>query len=159
MDISRHDSPNYGRHLTQEQVHDLFAPSDDNVAAVNKWLREAGIKNFIQSVNKQWMQLDLTAEELGSLLKTQYYEWEHVNSGTVHVACDEYAERSVDYITGTKLNYRYHVPKHIAPYIDYITPGIKLYAGRGIERDIRPINLGSAATDFLFLCLPSLLTL
>jgi tripeptidyl-peptidase-1 len=89
MDISRHDSPNYGKHLTQEEVHDLFAPAEDTIAAISLWLREAGIEKFKQSVNKQWMQLDLTAEELGSLLKTEYHEWEHVDSGDMHVACDE----------------------------------------------------------------------
>jgi len=87
-DISRHDSPNYGKHLSVEEVHDLFAPSKDTVEAVSAWLRNAGVE-FSHSVNKQWMELDLNAEELGSLLRTKYDEWEHVGTGKLHVSCDE----------------------------------------------------------------------
>ena len=90
MDVSRHNSPNFGKHYTSEEISEIFAPSEHTVSAVSEWLRSAGIEKFAQSFNKQWMQLDLTAQELGSLLKTQYHEWEHVDSGDVHVACDEY---------------------------------------------------------------------
>lgn len=89
MDISNPRSPNYAKHLTVEEVHDLFAPSQDAVDAVSAWLRSAGVKEFSPSANRQWMQLDMTAEELGSLLRTKYHEWEHVESGDMTVACDE----------------------------------------------------------------------
>lgn len=89
MDISNPGSPNYAKHLTVDEVHDLFAPSMEAVKAVSEWLRLAGVKEFTQSANKQWMQLDLTAEELGSLLRTKYHEYEHVDSGDMTVACDE----------------------------------------------------------------------
>ena len=89
MDVSRHDSPNYGKHYSADDIIDIFAPSKDTVNAVSDWLRSAGISRFSQSTNKQWMQLDLKIEELESLLKTKYHEWEHTDSGDLHVACDQ----------------------------------------------------------------------
>lgn len=89
MDVSRHDSPKYGKHYTADEIEDIFAPSKDTVDAVSAWLRSVGIQGFGQSVNKQWMQVDLKVEELESLLKTKYHEFEHVGSGDVHLACDE----------------------------------------------------------------------
>lgn len=89
MDISTHSSPNYGKHYSADEIIDLFAPAEDSVNAVSDWLRSAGIEHFTQSVNKQWLQVDLRVEELEDLLHTKYHEWEHTGSGDVHVACDE----------------------------------------------------------------------
>jgi tripeptidyl-peptidase-1 len=36
---------------------------------------------------------------------------------------------------------RYHVPEHISKHIDYITPGVKLYAGPGAEKKRREMDL------------------
>lgn len=116
MDISRHDSPNYGNHLTVEEIHDLFAPSQDSVDALIQWLESEGIdkKRVSQSVNKQWLQFDAPVAELERLVKTDYHIYEH-ESGKTHVGCEEYS-----------------VPGHLADHIDYITPGITRLAMKGM---------------------------
>ena len=84
--------------------------------AVRSWLEEAGISSYriSQSINKQWLQFDASADEVEHLLQTKYHVYEHLPTGKANVGCDHY-----------------HVPEPIKHHIDYITPGIKLFASGG----------------------------
>lgn len=135
MDRSSPGSPNFGNHLSVQQVIDLFAPSDSSVREVIDWVASAGIpkERISQSTNKQWVQFDANATDVENLLFTDYYIYEHLATGTKNVACDEY-----------------HVPENIRPHIDYITPGIRLRADpkkveklrrRRLEQDHSSTNL------------------
>jgi tripeptidyl-peptidase-1 len=106
-------SPNFGKHWTSEEVIQAFRPSQQTENAVRQWLVDSGIpaKRISHSDNKGWFAFYATAEEAENLLYTEYHEYEDSVSGGVIPACEEY-----------------HVPKHIRPHIDYITPGIKLLA-------------------------------
>ncbi|GAB1208348.1 hypothetical protein APSETT445_007096 [Aspergillus pseudonomiae] len=110
MEVSTPGSHQYGDHLTVDEVHDLFAPSQDSVDSVRSWLESAGIApdRITQSTNKQWLQFDAGADEVEQLLKTEFYRYSHAGTGRSHVACREY-----------------HVPESVQSHIDYITPGIK----------------------------------
>jgi len=113
MDIADPESPNYAKHWSPEEITDFFAPARDRVDAVWTWLENAGIEahRISQSANKQWLQADLSASEAESLFNTQYHFYEHEPSGKTTIGCDEY-----------------HVRDDIKEHVDYITPGIKLYA-------------------------------
>lgn len=130
MEISTPGSPKYGQHHSADEVIDLFAPSEETVRSVSKWLEDAGISHFSQSFNKQWMQFDTEVEVLEALVKAKFHEYEHVESGATHVACDEY-----------------HVPAHIQEHIDYITPGIKLVSTKGASSQKNALK---KRTDFAF---------
>ncbi|KAH7017961.1 putative Tripeptidyl-peptidase sed1 [Microdochium trichocladiopsis] len=112
-DISNPKSPNYGKHMTAEEVRQLFAPARETVETVVEWLTDSGIHidRISQSYNKQWIQVDLSADEAESLLLTEYHLYEHSASGAHDIATRDY-----------------HVPRHIAQHIDYITPGVRLRA-------------------------------
>ncbi|KAL4778008.1 Pro-kumamolisin, activation domain-containing protein [Aspergillus varians] len=116
IEYSNPTSPRYGEHLSADEVHDLFAPSDESVDQVLAWLESEGISGdrVSQSVNRQWIQFDASAEEMEKLLHTEYYLYSHAKSGRAHVACREY-----------------HVPEPVQSHIDYITPGIKSLEVRG----------------------------
>lgn len=88
---SKHDSPKYGQWYTPEEIIDLFAPSQTAVATVSEWLQTAGIEasRIGQSVNKQWIQFDATVEEAETLLRTEYFHFEHAATGKKTVACNE----------------------------------------------------------------------
>lgn len=81
----------YGKHLSVDEVHELFAPTEKSVNYVLSWLESAGIarNRITQSVNKQWIQLDANAGELEELLHTKYYVYLHAETGRSHVACRE----------------------------------------------------------------------
>lgn len=88
---SRHDSPRYGQHYSAEEVAEIFAPSQATVDSVRGWLLSAGIEaeSISQSVNKQWMQFDVSTADLESLLSTQYHVYEHAATGKSTVSCDK----------------------------------------------------------------------
>ncbi|KAL4948193.1 peptidase S8/S53 domain-containing protein [Aspergillus filifer] len=111
MDISNPTSPRYGKHLLANDVHDLFAPSRENVDYVRQWLESEGISGhrISQSVNKQWLQFDATASEMERLLRTEYYLYSHLETGKSHIATREY-----------------HVPRHLHSIIDFISPAVKM---------------------------------
>lgn len=113
MDVSHPSSPNFGKHWSPEEVIEAFKPSDEAVDTVRQWLVDAGIpfKKISHSDNRAWFAFEASTQQMESLLHTVYHEYEDSKTGGVMPACD-----------------RYHVPKHVQPYIDYITPGIKLMA-------------------------------
>lgn len=77
--------------MSESDVHDLFAPSQESVDRVRGWLESSGIAagRISQSVNKQWMQFDADAEELEKLVRAEYYIYSHSETGRSHVACRE----------------------------------------------------------------------
>ena len=108
-------------HWSAEEVHDAFAPHEDTVAALRSWLQESGIaeERIKHSSNKGWMSFSATAAEAEELLRTEFYEHQHISSGKMSVGCDEY-----------------HLPAHVQPLIDYVTPGVKTAELR--KRKLRP---------------------
>ncbi|KAF7172400.1 hypothetical protein CNMCM6106_006590 [Aspergillus hiratsukae] len=118
MEVSDPDSPRYGQYFSVEEVHDLFAPSQETVDQVRTWLESEGISadRISQSANKQWLQVDVRVQEAERLLRTNYFLYEHAGTGKSHIACREY-----------------HVPQSVQRHIDYITPGIKLLEVEGVK--------------------------
>lgn len=97
MASSHPGSSRYGKHYTAEEVHDLFAPSQESVDSVRDWLESMGIAGHrvSQSVNKQWLQFDAEAQEVENLLRTEYYLYSHQGTGKSHIACQEYVYHSI----------------------------------------------------------------
>lgn len=130
--VSSHpDSEKYGKHWTAEEVHDMFAPEAETVANIKEWLTDFGIhgSRVVHSENKGWIAVDVTVEEAEALLLTEFYEHEHKHSPKVRVGCDKYVIGCHAFtlmLHPANVRDRYHVPEHIQPHIDYITPGIKL---------------------------------
>lgn len=85
-------SKDYGKHLTAEEVHDLFAPSEEAVEAVRDWLVGAGVDSRIvaHSDNKGWLAADVPAEHAERLFHTELYEYEHASTGDLRIGCDSY---------------------------------------------------------------------
>jgi tripeptidyl-peptidase-1 len=89
---SHPESPKYGQYLTQEEIHDMFAPAQETVQAVREWLLMFGIydSRIVHADNKGWLAFDATVEEAEKLLLTEFYEHEHRYSSNVRVGCDMY---------------------------------------------------------------------
>jgi tripeptidyl-peptidase-1 len=91
VDVSHPTSENYGKHLSKEEVHSLFAPAAETVEVVKNWLLGSGLFNesdIIQYENKGWLAVDMPAKHAESLFGTQYYEHE-TKKGDVRIGCDE----------------------------------------------------------------------
>ena len=113
--FSRSDpaSPNFGKHWTSAEVIEAFRPSKQTEDEVRNWLVDSGIPStrISHSENKGWFAFYATAEEAENLLYAEYHEYEDSVTGGVIPSCDEY-----------------HVPKHVRPHVDYVSPGIRLLA-------------------------------
>lgn len=87
----------------------IFAPADESVTAIKRWLVDAGISaETISSPKSQgWIDFRTTVSKLEALLQTRYHIYESRASGTESVGTDEY-----------------HLPTTIAEHIDFITPAV-----------------------------------
>ncbi|KAF4625037.1 hypothetical protein G7Y89_g13133 [Cudoniella acicularis] len=113
MDVSHPNSPNFGKHWTEQQVHDMFAPSEEAMQEVRNWLISSGVKenSIVHSDNKGWLALDIPVWQAEEIFQTEYHEHVHSSSGKVKIGSDEY-----------------YLPDHVCRHIDYISPGVKLSA-------------------------------
>lgn len=109
IDVSDPDSPNYGRHLSSAEVHDIFAPSEDTIRTVKDWLLNSGIQEdeVLHYTNKGWLAVDMPAHHAEKLFATEYYE--HELSDSIRVGCDSY-----------------HLPAHVSEHVDFLRPGVVL---------------------------------
>lgn len=75
MDVSHPSSRNYGKHLSAARVRELFAPAEETVDAVKKWLVFAGVdaSSIKGYENKGWLAIDMPAWQAEELLSTEYY--------------------------------------------------------------------------------------
>lgn len=106
---SHPSSDKYGQHWTAEEVAAEFAPSLEAVDLVKDWLASSGIEQAKQTANKGWIAFEASTDEFERLFQTALHEYESRKDGSIRVGCDEYS-----------------LPQHIAPHVDYITPGVKL---------------------------------
>ena len=83
--------------------------SKTSIKTVMDWLHNSGIDagRIKLSQGMNWLQVNATISEAQALLKTEYYIYEHSVSRVPQVACHEY-----------------HLPPHIAPHVDFITPTV-----------------------------------
>ncbi|KAI9714044.1 MAG: hypothetical protein M1820_000774 [Bogoriella megaspora] len=134
-DVSHPSSPNYGKHWTAKEVAEKFAPSEETIATVKSWLKEAGFgDNRVKlSQGMNWVEFNATVPEAESLLRTEYSIYDHDVTGQPHVACDSY-----------------RVPAHVQPHVDFITPTVhfdaKVKKGRGANSSLRKRQFDQAAT-------------
>lgn len=105
MDRSDPRSPNFGKHWSEEDVNRAFAPTETTVRAVFDWLVSHGIaaNRISHSDNKGWVGFDATAAEAEAIFLTQFHEHEHMESGRLSIACDEY-----------------YLPHHIVEHVDFM---------------------------------------
>jgi len=109
MDVAHPSSSSYGSHLTVDEVHNLFSPTDDTIAAVRKWLVSAAdIPHDKIRVSKNgWLAVDLPVHKAEKAFRTLYYEHED-RAGRLRIGSDGYS-----------------IPAYLQAHIDYITPGVK----------------------------------
>ncbi|KAI0329253.1 subtilisin-like protein [Cubamyces sp. BRFM 1775] len=110
LDVSDPSSPNYGDHWTPAKVATTFRPPSESVDTVRGWLAESGIgaERVSLASGAGWLVANVTVAEAEELLETEYYVYEHADSGHEQVGCDK----------------AYHLPEHVSKHVDIITPTI-----------------------------------
>lgn len=73
MDISNHESPNYGKWLSREEIAEFTAPTDETLSKVKAWLAEAGIaESAVSQDSPDWMTVEIPVSSAETLLNTKY---------------------------------------------------------------------------------------
>ncbi|TVY45567.1 Aorsin [Lachnellula occidentalis] len=121
LDISDPRSANFGKHLSSEEVGDLFRPSSESISTVRHWLHDSGIEleRHNVTVGKGWLKFYASVGELENLLSAKYHVYEHLNTEEAHIGCDEY-----------------HLPSEIAPHVDFVTPSVSTIR-LGSKKDLK----------------------
>ncbi|KAH8646085.1 Pro-kumamolisin, activation domain-containing protein [Xylariales sp. PMI_506] len=110
-DVADPRSPNFGKHWSAEKVANTFAPHPETKNAVLDWLVEAGIQRSRLSLSNghNWVHFDGTVEEAERLFATEYWYYEHKETGGYRMACDEYS-----------------LPEHVQKHVDFVMPTVQL---------------------------------
>ncbi|KAI0366291.1 subtilisin-like protein [Pilatotrama ljubarskyi] len=108
LDVSHPESPNYGEHWSPAKVAQTFRPSAETVDTVRGWLVDSGIDAGRVRLNPSggWLLANVTVAEAEELLGTEYYVYEHAESGHKQVGCDR----------------AYHLPEHVSKHVELVTP-------------------------------------
>lgn len=107
-DISDHNSPNYGRWLSKEEIEAFTAPKDDEAEKVHQWLSAAGVsQDAISQPSPDWIHVELPVHKAEDLLKTEYSVFKHDSTGHTLARALQYS-----------------VPKSLHSAIDTIQPTV-----------------------------------
>lgn len=79
LEVSTPGHPNYGMHLTRDELRSYTAPSADAVDTVSAWLNGKGIA---PSVDNDWVSFTTTVDRANALLNTRFdwYQYEDSNA-------------------------------------------------------------------------------
>ena len=102
LEISTPGHPNYGMHMSREEVRSYTAPSAKAVADVTAWIGEYDVKH---QVDNDWMSISTTVGTANELLNTTFAWYEYEAGG------------------GPKLRtLEYSVPDEVAGHVDLVQP-------------------------------------
>ncbi|KAK5653455.1 hypothetical protein OQA88_8941 [Cercophora sp. LCS_1] len=102
IEMSTPGHPNYGMHMTREEIQSYTAPSDPGV--VKAWLKDHGVESMVGNMN-DWITFTTTKSVAERLLNTTFNWYEYEGGG------------------GPKLRtLSYSVPEHVADHIDLVQP-------------------------------------
>ncbi len=109
LDVSDPRSSNYGKHLSNDEVHALVAPQKKHVEAVLTYLASHGIEGVSLTPNSDIIQADVTVAQAEKILNSKYHVMRHKASGVE--------------VTRTKA---YHLPHNVANAVDFVCPTVHL---------------------------------
>ncbi|KAK3320406.1 tripeptidyl-peptidase [Cercophora scortea] len=102
LEMSTPGHPNYGMHMTREEVRSYTAPSADATSAVLQWLRKYGIT---PEVDNDWVSFTTTVATASELLDTKFAWYQFAEGGSPKL-------RTLSY----------NVPDAVAKYVDLVQP-------------------------------------
>lgn len=102
IEISTPGHPNYGLHMSKEELRSYTAPTARSVSDVSSWLAEFGIQ---QDIDNDWITISTTIKTANELLNAKFAWYEYEEGG------------------GPKLRtLSYSVPDGVADHVDLVQP-------------------------------------
>ncbi|KAI8960417.1 subtilisin-like protein [Daldinia sp. FL1419] len=123
IEVSTPGHPNYGMHLSRDEVRAYTAPTESTVSSVSSWLAKNGVK---PTVNNDWITFKTDVKTANDLLGANFAWYQYEKGG------------------GLKLRtLSYSIPDELAGNIDLIQPTTRfgqLGAKRSTIFDIQPLE-------------------
>ncbi|KAI0378654.1 tripeptidyl-peptidase [Hypomontagnella monticulosa] len=79
IEISTPGHPNYGMHMSRDQVKAYTAPTEKSVSSVVSWLAESGVKS---SVNNDWITFTTSVKTANDLLDANFSWYQYQEGGS-----------------------------------------------------------------------------
>jgi tripeptidyl-peptidase-1 len=104
--VSDPRSPKYGKHLSNQAVHDLVAPAPESLTAVTDLLREHSLHWTAMTPNSDLISVTCTVADAEKLLGATYQTYRHSDSHYIAYRTSEYslptaAASAVDFVSPT----------------------------------------------------------
>ncbi|KAK7992015.1 hypothetical protein PG996_012972 [Apiospora saccharicola] len=79
--ISTPQHPQYGRHLSRDELAEMMKPREDSTAAVLSWLQSSGVPVSDIEDAGEWVNFKITVGKAQDLLNTTFAGYKHVEAG------------------------------------------------------------------------------
>jgi tripeptidyl-peptidase-1 len=127
MRVSMPSSPDYGQHLSNEEVHQMTAPDTAHVEAVMSFIRAHGGEPVAATPNRDMITAKVTVESAERMLSARYHQHLHSSGKEIHRVADGYS-----------------LPDEVALAVDFVSPTVHF---PGVRRPRQPSKLGSEVSD------------
>ncbi|KZP14825.1 family S53 protease [Athelia psychrophila] len=111
-DVSTPSSPNYGKHLSKEEVEEYVKPSQAAVDAVNAYLKANGVEASTMSPAGDWLGFSIPISKANDMFNADFSVYQHVASGTEQIRTLSYS-----------------IPSSLSGHLDYVHPTTNFITG------------------------------
>ncbi|KAI0327206.1 subtilisin-like protein [Cubamyces sp. BRFM 1775] len=142
LDVSDPASPNYGNHLTKDQVDQLVAPQPESVQAVTNWLSKNGISPEVYSSAGDLLRIQVPMNQANTLFNANFTGYVHDKTNTTMI-------RTLSYSLPADVN------EHLAfvyPMDQFIPPPTRKAEVRVVDRLPKTKRAGSKRADIPSQC-------
>ncbi|KAK7025066.1 family S53 protease [Favolaschia claudopus] len=152
LDVSTPSSPNYGNHLSKDEVNAYLAPSDEALGAVQSWLSSNNVTAAVTGGAGDWLSATVPISKANALLGADYQTFQHINSGKSYARTLTYSLPSeiAVHIADVHPSSTFNNPLSIGPILSSPEPDRK---GKGNSTGS---NVASCATSVTPTCLQTL---
>lgn len=104
-------NPNYGRHLSWEELNALVAPSEAEVEAVVQWLQSAGVEKYEVMASRSWIRFTASPAALEALVQCRIRAYTPKKESKKERVIIHRCEEDI-----------YEIPRHLEHIVDFVTP-------------------------------------
>ncbi|KAF7981933.1 hypothetical protein HWV62_30707 [Athelia sp. TMB] len=111
-DVSTPNSPNYGKHLSKEEVEEYVKPSQAAIDAVHAYLKANGVEATTMSPAGDWLGFSVPVSKANDMFNAEFSVYQHVASGKEQIRTLSYS-----------------IPSSLSEHLDYVHPTTNFLSG------------------------------
>lgn len=139
--MSTPDHPDYGKHMSKDEIDTLTAPTKETVQSVTSWLESHGVK--AGEISNGLMPVTVTIAQAEKMLGTKYSVYHHAGD-------DRYTVRTTQYSLPQNLHSEVNMIQPTTMFSDMgmINRGLKASSVTGDKVSSNPTSKGAASCGF-----------